>query len=246
MARVTYVKKAQQRYRTVPVIDPETGEQATTPVLRKDGTPKTTKAGRPIVQRRTVADKAQPLPMPRCGKCGAEIAVGAPYKHVSPKSGPYGGRTLYRCGTCPSWRPSELTSSSIKASVYAAQEQYEDAGPFDSIDAIKDALSGVADGYREAAEQARESASNIEDGFGHATSQSEELEQRADDLEGLADELDSWEPDEIDEDAIRAEVTEGWDPVAGGDIDELVQEKLEEALEAAADEANDLVYSCDE
>ena len=35
MARVTHVKKAQQRYATVPVIDPETGEPKRTPVMKK-------------------------------------------------------------------------------------------------------------------------------------------------------------------------------------------------------------------
>lgn len=33
MARIAHVKAARQRYATVPVIDPETGEQKQTPVM---------------------------------------------------------------------------------------------------------------------------------------------------------------------------------------------------------------------
>lgn len=81
MARVTFVKKAQQRYATKPVIDPETGVQKITPVLRKDGTPKTTraKANRParaIVLRVTEADKDRPLPLLKCDACGDDIKIG--------------------------------------------------------------------------------------------------------------------------------------------------------------------------
>lgn len=121
MARITYVKKAQQRFATVPVIDPKTGKQKQTPVMttkevrQEDGTyakvqvQKTTKRGLPVFMKVTEADKSQPLPNRTCGKCGREIEVGQPCKHISPKSGPYGGRTLFRCDGCPNWHVWEQT-----------------------------------------------------------------------------------------------------------------------------------------
>lgn len=211
MARITYVKKAQQRYRTVPVIDPETGEQKRTPVTRKDGTQKVTKAGKPVFLRVTVADKSQPLPNLVCEKCRKEIEPGQPYKHITPKSGPYGGRQRNRCAACPNWRPSETTSSTIKGIVYAAQENFDDAvsAGFDSIEDLTEAVHEVGESYKEAAEAARESATNIEDGFGHSTYQSDELNERADSIESAGETLCDWEPDDtFDEDDAQTEAEE--------------------------------------
>lgn len=75
MARVTYVKKAQQRYEMVPVIDPETGQQKVTPVMGRNGEQKTSKRG-PVFMRVTEADKSKPLPNLKCEKCGIEIKPG--------------------------------------------------------------------------------------------------------------------------------------------------------------------------
>lgn len=190
MARVTYVKKAQQRYDMVPVLD-ENGQPKRTPVMRKDGTQKTDKRGRPVFMKVTVADKTKPLPNRRCGKCNAEIKVGDPYKHISPKSGPYGGRTLYRCNDCPTWQVWEYSSS---MSARVAQMEHECSLAIESAeteDDVTEALNTMAEEVRGLAEEKRESASNIEDGFGHPTYASEELEQTADDLESWADEIES-------------------------------------------------------
>lgn len=207
MARVTHVKKAQQRYATKPVLD-EDGNQKVVAVLRKDGTPKTTKHGREITRRVTVADKARPLANLKCEKCGKEIAVGDPYKHISPKSGPYGGRQRNRCEACPMWRPSETTGSAALAEVYGAQEAASDAiSEWDgNTDDLRSILDDAAEGLRSGAEVWRESASNIEDGFGHPTYQSEELNERADTLDSSADELANVDLEEWDEDAARSEV----------------------------------------
>jgi len=198
MARIHHVAHAQQRYATVPVLD-ENGDEKSTPVLRKDGTPKTTKKGREITRRVTVADKSQPQPNHTCGKCHTEIKVGDPYKWVKTKSGPYGGATKYRCHTCPSWRPSELSSSKM-AAIYGEQENLGDVlhegQDVDSLEGLRDAFAQTV---REVADEYRESADNIVDGFGHETYQSDELAEKADELEGWADEIDSTEFDSFDD-----------------------------------------------
>ena len=95
MARVKHVKKAQQRFKMVPVLN-EDGTQKVTPVLKQDGTPKTTKTGRAITRKVTVEDKSQPLPNRNCGKCGTEIKVGDSYKWVALKM-QYGAIKKYAC-----------------------------------------------------------------------------------------------------------------------------------------------------
>lgn len=56
-----------------------------------------------------------------CGRCGAEIKKGDPYKHASPG---FRGPKLVRCDNC-TFRQSELTTS-LLAGIYAAQEQAHD------------------------------------------------------------------------------------------------------------------------
>jgi hypothetical protein len=191
MARITYVKHAQQRYATVPVIDPETGQQKRTPVMR-NGRQKVTKRGMPVFMDVTVADKTRPLPNLTCGKCRKEILPGDPYKHISPRSGPYGGRKLIRCGACPNWHVWEY-SSSLSARV--AQIQHDawdsfDGTTFESNDDVESWLQDVASQVRELAEEKEEGASNIEDGFGHETYQSAELREASENLNSWADEIE--------------------------------------------------------
>lgn len=190
MARVTHVKKAQQRYETVPVIDPETGEQKVTPVLRRDGTPKTTKHGRPVVRRITVEDKSKPLPNRKCDKCGKEIEVGSSYKWIAPKSGPYGGSKRYRCSDCPTWQVWEY-SYSLSARIAQIQNDFQfDASGYESAEDVTSWLSEFAEAVRELATEKEEGADNIESGFGHETSQSEELREIAEQLNNWADEIE--------------------------------------------------------
>lgn len=242
MARVTHVKKAQQRYKTVPVIDPATGEQKVTPVLRKDGTPKMTRSkpnrpGRPIVMKVTVADKTQPLPPLKCEKCGKDIEIGTPYKHVSPKSGPYGGRQRNRHAACPGWKPSELTSSQHLSTIYAAQEAAEEAlsawGDEDGHEALQEIITTLAEGFREASESYGESADNIEEGFGHETSMSAELREKAEALESSADEVEQAadDIDEFDEDAAREE--------AEDEVEALDEEMITEAAIRGIDDVGE-------
>lgn len=204
MPRVTHVKRAQVRYHTVPTLD-DNGEQVVTPRTKKDGTPKTDKRGRAITMRVTHEDRTRP-PQPNhvCGKCQKEILPGEPYKWIAPKSGPYGGHKMYRCGTCPVWQVWEYSQS---MSARLAQISHDFSSALDSCtteDDVTGALGETATQVRELADEKRESAQNIEDGFQHATSQSDELNDTADQLESWADEIeqatvpDFPEPDDDD------------------------------------------------
>jgi hypothetical protein len=206
MARITHVARAQQRYKTIPVIDPDTNEPKRTPVM-KNGEQKKTKHGKPVFMSVTVADKTQPLPPRTCDFCHKPIEVGTPFKHVTPKSGPYGGTQRNRHEACPTWRVWEL-SNSWSARIAQATDEF-DAGLFENPDEVRDALASVAENIRGLAEESRESATNIEEGFGHPTSQSEEAEQRADDLDGWADEIENTDVPDLPEIETRYFVTNG-------------------------------------
>jgi len=178
MPRVNYIKKAQQRYKTVPVLDADGN-----PTYRILQRARPTKRGETeIRQRVTVADKSQPLPPLRCDypACSThEIVPGQAYKWIKPKSGPYGGHQRNRHADHPSWHPWEY-SSSLSARIAQIQHDAAEAlnQNFESKEDVESALSDIAEEIRALAEEKREAASNIEDGFGHATTQSEELEDR--------------------------------------------------------------------
>lgn len=236
MARVTYVKKAQPRYRTVPVIDEATGKQKLTPVMGRDGKQKTNKFGTPTFLRVTEADKSQPLPNRKCESCGKEIEVGAPYKWIKPKSGPYGGSLKVRCGDCPTWH---VWDYSYSMSARLAQIAYEAGQAFDNTDIttaddVTEILSQAAESIRELAEEKKESASNIEDGFGHETEKSQELNDIAEQLESWADDVENNEVP----DAPEPEEEDRWYVVNTGDgsvVFEDTPEGYETADEARAE-----------
>ena len=188
MPRVTYVKHAQQRYAMVPDIDPATGLQKTITTSRttreKPGRP-----SRQVIRQLTKPDPDRPLDPETCGRCGEKILPGMPYKHITPRSGPYSGRRMVRCAGCPSWFPWEY-SNSLNAQL--AQVSHEFGLAIDSAeseDDVTSALEEAASSVREIAEAKREAAQNIEEGFGHETEQSGELNQTADDLDSWADEI---------------------------------------------------------
>lgn len=218
MPRVNHVQRAQQRYATKPVIDPETGLQKVTPMMNtRTGEPKLTKRGRPVVLRITERDLERPLPMPQCDapQCtqpSREIAVGTAYKWIEPS----GRAVRNRHATCPTWNVWEY-SSSLSARI--AQIQHEGPDDFDSLEDAQSWANDKAQEIRDLAEEKRESASNIEDGFGHPTQQSDELNEIADNLDSWADDVENVDLPDMPEDE---EVDE----------DETVEEKDEEAEEA--------------
>ena len=209
MARVTHVKKAQQRYATVPVRDAE-GNVVRTPVINKrTGEQKRSKRGLTFMTQ-TVADKTKPLPLLVCDHCRKDIEIGTPYKHISPKSGPYGGRQLNRHESCPTWQVWEY-SSSMSARIAQIENDYTtEISGADSEDTISSALETMAEAVRSLGEEKRESASNIEEGFGHPTSSSEELNDIADNLDTWADEIEgSSVPEVSDYTGCEAEGCDG-------------------------------------
>ena len=234
MARVTRVKAAQQRYQMVPVLN-EDGTPKRTPVMRTDRegnkVQKVTKRGSLVFMDVTVADKDQPLPNRKCGKCSKEIQVGDPYKHTSVKSS-YGGTTYYRCASCPDWLPWELSSSLSARAAEISHDFHDefDGADIESADEVTDMLNSAAERVRELAEEKREGAQNIEDGFGHATMQSDELNDIADQLDSWADDIEGAdipecpEPEEQeiwivvnthDDTPVFDDQPEGWDTVEG-------------------------------
>lgn len=270
MARVTHVKSAQQRYATVPVLN-EDGTPKVTPVMRKDGTQRTTKHGKPVTMRVTERDTTKPLPLlscdfPGCDIDGGKIAVGAPYKHVTPKSGPYGGRQRNRHAAHPSWQVWDL-SDSLSANVQRIQSEGSDtigAAAWESPDDATGDLESIAQEVRDLAETKRESAENIREGFGHDTYQSEELDGVADELESWADDLEGVdipelpEPEEetceacngtgkSDEPTDEDDEPEDCPECSGtGEVvpDEPTEDQMDEWLENAREAAQEALDSC--
>lgn len=238
MARITYVKAAKQRYEQVPVLNPD-GTPKIVPVMRGNAQ-KVTKNGKPVTMRVTVDDKSRPKPLLRCESCGKDIEIGTPYKHVTPKSGPYGGYQRNRHADCPTWRPSELSSSKM-AAIMAAQESFEDQiASAEDWDTIKQLLDEVAEAAREVASEYGESADNMEDGFGHETSASAELREKSDALEGWADELEQAIDSEDTEPTVDHNVYTVHD-MGGNQVIETefeTDEDAERALLEYADENN--------
>jgi hypothetical protein len=227
MARITYVKAAQQRYEQVPVLD-ENGEPKRTPVM-KNGKQRVTKKGKPIFLTVTANDKSKPLPNRNCGKCGKEIVPGMPYKHISPRSGPYGGRTLYRCAECPNWHVWEY-SSSLSARLSEVSHDFSEAiGNADTTDEVTEALNTAAEAVREIASEKEESAQNIEDGFQHETSQSQELRDVAEQLNSWADEIENVDvPDLPEAEEDECEECSGSGSIANPDWVEGSEDEEEE------------------
>lgn len=226
MAKITHVKSAQQRYETVPVLNPD-GTQKQTPVM-KNGVQRKDKRGNPIFMNVTVADKTKPLPPRQCGSCGEEIAIGTPYKHISPRSGPYGGRTLYRHEDCPTWHVWEYSSSLSARTAEISHDFWNDFNEnvLEEQDQVQDILNSAAERVRELAEEKRESASNIEDGFGHETQMSSELNDIADQLDSWADDIENADlPDFPEPEEQDCDNCDG-----GGEVDNEEYETLQEEI----------------
>ena len=203
MARVTHVKRAQQRYATVPVIDPETGQPKRTPVMRKNGEQKVTKHGRPVFMTVTRQDRDKPLPPETCDYCRKPIEVGTPYKHITPKSGPYGGRKRSRHASCPTWQVWEY-SSSLSARLAQVEHEAEQMldQEFETAEDVSAVASEIAEMVREIAQEKIEAADNMEDGFGHETYQSQEIRETGEALESWADDIENVDiPDSPDEES---------------------------------------------
>jgi hypothetical protein len=201
MARITRVAKAQQRYKTVPVLG-EDGQPVKTPVINKrTGEQKVSKRG-PVFMTKTVADKDQPLDLLRCDfhGCdinGGKIAIGTPYKHISPKSGPYGGRQLNRHAEHPDWNVWDY-SSSASANVARIMSEGSDLiqsyefTAAEDFDALRDDLAAMAQDFLD---EKQESLDNMPEGLGEGSVLGEQVEA----LEAWVDEIGNAEAPEWDD-----------------------------------------------
>lgn len=189
MPKVTHVKAARQRYVMVPVTD-ESGNQVQTETTRKTRA-KPGRDSHAITRRQTRPDLGQPLPPRNCGSCGKPIAIGTPYKWMAPRSGPFGGRKLYRHESCPAWQHWEYSDSLSAQLAHVSFDFWNALGNAEDAAGVTEVLGNAASEIREIAGAKRESAQNIEDGFQHPTEQSEELNQIADDLDSWADEVEN-------------------------------------------------------
>lgn len=136
-----------------------------------------------------------------CGKCGEPILAGDPYIWAKPR---YGGKRV-RCvkyHACR-FRPSQLTSSEIKGTIYGAQEDWEDRADAHEMTPLEVAQM-VAEACREAVELFQEKMDAIEEGMGHTEGHVWlELEERLNELEPWVEELrelvEEWEGYQEDE-----------------------------------------------
>jgi hypothetical protein len=206
MAKTTHVKKAQARFETVPVLDSD-GQPKRTPVMKRVWDEraeeyvqkqKTTKTGKPVFMTVTVQDRTKPLPPYECDACHLPIEVGTPYKHITPKSGPYGGRKRTRHESCPSWNVWDYSNSLSAQLARIAHDFWEQVDGAESTDDVQSALDDAGSEVTSIAEQKKEAAQNIEDGFGWETEKSTELAEIAESLEQWAGEIPSADIPEIE------------------------------------------------
>lgn len=243
MARITHVKHARQRYAMVPVLDSE--GQPVKIALTKNGAPQKTKHGREVTITKSVQDRTRPLPMPKCDAPNCRLAEerdgdktirpGEAYKHISPKTGPYGGRTLTRHEVCPTWNRWEYnysTASQIERITHEADLDVE----WESED---DAQSTIDEIVSEAEALLDEKQSNL-DNLPEAFQQSGDLYEQVEALQGWVDELQNVSIPELPE----AEPKQVW-YVNGPDGQSLNEEGYEtedeaqNALDVYADENPD-------
>lgn len=184
MARLTRVKAAQQRYKTVPVME--------------DGHPKVvtaTRKGKTYTRRVTVEDRSQPLPPRNCGKCHQPIEVGTPYVWWASRApGSRSGARYQRHDTRECYpQPWELEGNPKRAALMLAEHTLEEAisGDLEAVEDFQSAMETFAEAVREVAQEYEDGADNIEQGFGTATSTSDDLREKADTLNSAADECES-------------------------------------------------------
>lgn len=244
MPRITHVKKAQQRYETVPVLNDD-GTPKVTPVMR-NGEQRVTKRGKAVTMRVTIADKTKPLPPLRCDFAGCDIddgkiLPGSPYKHITPKSGPYGGTQRSRHEAHPNWNVWEYSSS---VSAQAAQLQAEMHDTIDSYELtvvgdfedMKNAVGEMADEFVSDREEA---VSNMPEGLQDG-SQAQEYHELAESWKDGIDEVDA--PD-LSEYVEAKWFVNGPDAQSlnedGYDTEEDAREALLDHLEANEDDDED-------
>lgn len=151
-----------------------------------------------------------------CGKCGDTIEVGQP--NVSFAVG-FRGRSQRRCGKPACYPSSSERESSLVASVYAAQEDF-DVNTCDDLEDLTSAVQDVIDAANECASEYENS---------EMFERNEDLQERYDLLTEAASQLEMWADNLVDEpqsDEYSA------DAHFRKDHDEWIQEAREAATSA--------------
>lgn len=259
MPRITHVKKAQQRYATVPVRNAD-GSVKKTPVLNRSGQQKTSKRG-PVFRTVTERDLTRPKPLltcdyPGCQINGGKVAIGSAYKYITPKSGPYGGFQRNRHEEHPNWHQWEY-SNSLSAQIARVEHEHGDVSDAASVEDVEQVLSEAAEAIREIAEQKNESADSVEDGFGHETQTSMDLREVAESLEAWADEIEATDVPELPEPEeqycedcdgsgetevdVQCQTCDGEGTVLP---DEPTEDQMDDWRDSASDAVNDALANC--
>lgn len=224
MARITHVKKAQQRYETVAVLD-ENGQPKRTPVMTASGEQKVSRRG-PVFMTVTANVIDRPKPPYMCDFCGKPIEIGTAYKHITPKSGPYGGSKRTRHEEHPDWQVWEYSSSLSARIAQIVAEAEQGLDNVESADDVSSIIEEAKDAIMELSSEKQEGSENIESGFGHETEQSQELASLAEELSSWADEGDNIEvedaPDEDQEEEVDCDVCDGEGEVDNEDGTETI------------------------
>lgn len=239
MARVTFVKKAKQRYKTVPVIDPETGEQKVQTFTRRDGSLRTNKRGAVVTARVTREDRTQPLPNRKCGRCSKEIKPGDSYYWWANKlPGAGSGYKQIRCAEHPP-TIQERTPGRAGQLMGLQSEWENELSACQSVEDLEAARDSIAGQIRDFGQEYVDSADNMESGFGHETYQSQELREKGEAIDSIADEVEQIDVEEFDEDEVDVEDYEGEDDP---DYEAALEEARSAHLDKIRDEINDKMY----
>lgn len=248
MARVTFIKKARQRYEMVPVLDAE-GKQVISPVKNlRTGEAKKTKHGREVTMKQTIADKTKPLPpltcdYPNCPVEGKVIAVGTAYKHITPRSGPYGGRQRNRHADCPTWQVWEYSYSTgarvaqVQNDIHAMIEGYE-LTVEDDFDDMRDEAAGMAGELRDEKE---DTVSNMPEQLQDGSQAQEQFEA----LEQWVDEIESADAPDMEDHEEECGTCDGSGKVENPDYDAEMAEGGENEEEGYEEEEEIDCEDCD-
>ncbi len=168
-----------------------------------------------------------------CGRygCGRKIEPKETYFTWKP----YRSMRQFRCADHYPKR-SEVATGLI-SEVYAAEESaLEQIRSAEGVDDIRTAVEEVAQAATDVAEQYREAAEPFGGGG--------EMAERADELEGWVSELEYFDPDDVDVEEIAED-----EPLEDHEGDKEAQEeairaRVEEKMQEARDEAEELVGGC--
>ena len=127
-----------------------------------------------------------------CTACHEPILPGQKYHHWTP----YRSTTRQRHVSCGYPRPTELSNSKIAV----VDEAVQDLDLSGNVEDMKAALEGLASTAEEVASEYNDSADGIESHFPSGNPTSEACRNVAEALESWAQELQSWDPDDREED----------------------------------------------